>query len=880
MNDEATAARKLLAEQAITQASPALIALSETLHAHPETAWQEHRAAGWVGDALSDAGFRVTPAYLGFDTALLAEAGTGPTTIGVMAEYDALPGLGHACGHNLIAASAVGAGLALARLADDLGLTVRVYGTPAEEGGGGKIELIDAGAFHDLDLAMMVHPAPVDVAEARPFAVAHSHITYDGVSAHAAAYPDEGVNANDAFLVAQVAIGLLRQQLPTDTRVHGIQTVGGLAPNAIPERTEGRWYVRANTLEELAVLEERVNRCFEAGALATGAQLCITPESQPYAEFRTDERALAAYKANAVSRGRLRRRGSGGSDEPRIDRHGERFTTHTGYPSLHRGGFGALQQPPEAIRCRLPGSRGRTGAGRRSGPDGVDSNRLHWHHREGQPIIMTTTDWAARGRELSIDGRAVINGRRVDSADGGTVPVISPASLSPLADLTVGTEHDIDLAVTHARQAFEDGTWSRIAAAERGRVLIRLADLIMDNLDELALLETLDSGKPIAQTLTVDVPGTAETFRWYGELADKRFDEIPATPPGSTALVRRVPLGVVGAIVPWNYPLEIAAWKLAPALAAGNSVILKPALETSLSALRLADLALDAGIPAGVLNVVPGDGSTVGSRIARHPDIDVLAFTGSTAVAKQLMIDAGNSNMKRLCLEAGGKSSNLVFADADLESAAVKAAFGAFYNQGQVCSANSRILVERSVHDEFVELLVSASHDYEPSDPLAGNPGNGSLISRAHTQSVTGAIERARADGTLVSGGDRLTITGSDAYLRPAIVTGLGPTHELHRNEIFGPLVAVLPFDTEDEALRLANATEFGLAGSVWTTDLSRAHRVSERLVAGTVSVNTVDALGLTTPFGGFGQSGFGRDLSRHAFDNYTDWKTTWFQHG
>ena len=296
---------KRAADEAVAAASAGLIALSETLHAHPETAWEEHRAAAWVGDALHDAGFRVTPAYLGFDTALLAEAGSGPTVIGVMAEYDALPGLGHACGHNLIAASAVGAGVALARLADDLGITVRIYGTPAEEGGGGKIEMMDAGAFGDLDLAMMVHPAPVDVAEARPFAVSHSHVAYDGVSAHAGAYPDEGVNANDAFVIAQVAIGMLRQQLPPDTRVHGIQTVGGSAPNAIPERTEGRWYTRATSLDELAVLEERVHRCFQAGALATGATLTITPESKPYAEFRTDARALAAYRTNAEARGRV-----------------------------------------------------------------------------------------------------------------------------------------------------------------------------------------------------------------------------------------------------------------------------------------------------------------------------------------------------------------------------------------------------------------------------------------------------------------------------------------------------------------------------------------------------------------------------------------------
>lgn len=305
MSDLTVEDAKRRADERVSEAAPSLIALSERLHANPETAWQEHQAAAWVATALEDAGFAVQRAYLGFATAILAEYGTGPLKIGIMAEYDALPGLGHACGHNLIAASAVGAGLALLPLAEELGVTVRVYGTPAEEGGGGKIELIEAGAFADLDLAIMVHPAPVDVAEARPFAVSHSHITYEGVSAHAAAYPDEGVNANDAFLIAQLALGLLRQQLPADTRVHGIQTVGGFAPNAIPEHTEGRWYVRANTLEELHRLEERVNRCFEAGALASGSTLRIEPESKPYAEFRTDEKALAAYTANAIARGRV-----------------------------------------------------------------------------------------------------------------------------------------------------------------------------------------------------------------------------------------------------------------------------------------------------------------------------------------------------------------------------------------------------------------------------------------------------------------------------------------------------------------------------------------------------------------------------------------------
>lgn len=492
---------------------------------------------------------------------------------------------------------------------------------------------------------------------------------------------------------------------------------------------------------------------------------------------------------------------------------------------------------------------------------------------------MTTQNWTEQASGLSIDGRAFIGGERVSPQNGNTTPLISPATLQPLTELFSGTPQDVDNAVAQAREAFETGTWAKIAANERGEVLIKLADLLLKNLDELALLESLDSGKPIGETRTVDIPGAAATFRWYGELIDKHFDEIPATPAGATALVRRVPLGVIGAIVPWNYPLEIAAWKLAPALATGNSVVIKPSNDTPLTVLRLADLAVEAGIPAGVLNVVPGGGSTVGTRIGRHPEIDMLAFTGSTPVAKQLMVDAGESNLKRVALEAGGKSSNIIFADADLKKAAEKAAFGAFYNNGQVCSANAKILVERKAHDEFVQLLSEASQAFAPTDPLSGQNGNGSLVNQSHTDDVAEAINNAAKDGELVSGGERLTITGSDAYLSPAIVIGLSDDHELHQREIFGPVVGVLPFDTEEEAVQVANNTEYGLAASLWTSEFSRVHRVSDQLVAGTVSVNTVDALGLTTPFGGFRQSGFGRDLSRHAINNYTDLKTTWLQH-
>lgn len=480
---------------------------------------------------------------------------------------------------------------------------------------------------------------------------------------------------------------------------------------------------------------------------------------------------------------------------------------------------------------------------------------------------------------IRVDGRALIDGDRVHAASGGTFVTINPATGSAIAEVAQGGSADIDRAVAAARSAYNSGSWSGLGAAERGAVLRRVAELIERDADELALLESLDMGKPLSQTRTVDVPGTAATFRWYGELADKLTDEVPATPPGSTAIVSRVALGVVAAIVPWNYPLDIAAWKLAPALVAGNSVVLKPAETTSLTALRLGELALEAGLPAGVLNVVPGPGSVIGRALGLHPDVDALTFTGSTAVAKKLMTYAGESNLKRLSLEAGGKSSNLIFADAeDLAMAAEQAAFGAFYNQGEVCSANSRIFVERPVYDEFVGLLTTAAQAYRSGDPLDPASGNGALVSESHADSVAEAIAAAARDGELI-GGERLQRDGSSAFIDPAIVSGLPLSHPLHRDEIFGPLVVVQAFDHEDDAVRAANATDYGLAASVWTASLSRAHRVSGRLVAGTVSVNTVDALGSTTPFGGFKQSGFGRDLSRHAIDNYVGLKTTWFQH-
>ncbi|WP_435278881.1 aldehyde dehydrogenase [Streptomyces sp. 1222.5] len=491
----------------------------------------------------------------------------------------------------------------------------------------------------------------------------------------------------------------------------------------------------------------------------------------------------------------------------------------------------------------------------------------------------THDEWIRRAKTLEPLRTHLIDGAG-EPGGGSTFPVVAPRDGQVLTDVADGGAAEIDAAVAAARRAFDHGPWPRLAPADRGRVLLRLAELLDEHRTELALTVSLEMGKPITDAHDIELRAVVNTFRWYGQLADKLTGESPHTAPDALALVTREPAGVVGAVVPWNFPLTLAGWKIAPALAAGCTVVLKPSENSPLSALLLGRLALEAGLPPGVLNVVNGDGPVAGRALGLHPDVDVLAFTGSTAVGRHFLRYSADSNLKRVWLELGGKSPNIVLPDApDLDRAAATAAWGIFFNQGEMCTAPSRLLVHSSVAEQVTEAVVARARALRVGDPLDPATEMGALVGEQHLDRVLGHVRAATADGArLRTGGARtLTETGG-VYLEPTVFDRVTPDSRLAREEVFGPVLSVLAFDDLDEAVALANATEYGLAAGLWTSDLSTAHQVSRALRAGTVWVNCYEEGDLTVPFGGMKQSGNGRDKSAHALEKYTELKTTWIQ--
>lgn len=489
-------------------------------------------------------------------------------------------------------------------------------------------------------------------------------------------------------------------------------------------------------------------------------------------------------------------------------------------------------------------------------------------------------DWHRRAAGLTIRSRAFIDGAFTDALDGRRFACVSPIEGKVIAEVAECSAADIDRAVAAARRAFEDRRWAGLAPSKRKAVLLAFADRIEAHAEELALLESIDMGKPISDAIAIDSPAAARCLRWYGEAVDKLYGEVAPTGDDTLATVTREPLGVVGVVVPWNFPMIMAAWKIAPALAAGNSVVLKPAEQSPLSALRLAELAHQAGIPAGVFNVVPGFGPVAGKAIGLHRDVDGAFFTGSTEVGKLFLEYSGRSNMKRLGLECGGKSAHIVLDScADLEAAAQAAAGAIFFNQGEMCTAGSRLVVHKAVKSRLLERIVALSETYKPGHPLNPATTMGPLVDEAQTRRVLGYVEAGKAEGArLVAGGRRVLEELGNCYVEPTIFDEVAPSMRIAREEIFGPVLSVITVSSADEAVTVANDSDYGLAAAVWSDDVNTLHNVTRRLRAGVVYANCYDADDITVPFGGFKQSGIGRDKSLHAFDKYTELKSTWLR--
>ena len=487
-------------------------------------------------------------------------------------------------------------------------------------------------------------------------------------------------------------------------------------------------------------------------------------------------------------------------------------------------------------------------------------------------------DYKDRASKIALPSHLFIDGKRVDAISQKTFDNINPGTGKVLGPVAEGDSDDINRAVASARKAFDVGVWSNMAPKDRKKVLIRLADFMDDHAEELALLETLDVGKPIGDSLSVDVPSSANCMRWYGEACDKIYDEVAPTGPGAFGTITREAIGVVAAVVPWNFPLLMTCWKLGPALAAGNSVVLKPAEQSPLTALRLAELAIEAGLPEGVLNVVPGFGPTAGKALGLHMDVDCLAFTGSGEVGKLFLQYSGQSNMKRVWLECGGKTPNVVFADClDLKKAAEHAAIGIFYNQGEVCTAASRLIVQDTIKDEFIEEVLKVAATMQPGDPLDINTSLGALIEEKHMNRVLDYIDIGKNEGAkLLCGGERVLLNQGGYYVAPTIFDNVQSSMRIAQEEIFGPVLSTLTFKDEEEAIHIANDSQYGLAACLWTADLNKAIKLSRRIRAGNMWINCWDGGDMTMPFGGYKQSGNGRDKSLHALDKYTEIKSTW----
>jgi gamma-glutamyl-gamma-aminobutyraldehyde dehydrogenase/4-guanidinobutyraldehyde dehydrogenase/NAD-dependent aldehyde dehydrogenase len=496
-------------------------------------------------------------------------------------------------------------------------------------------------------------------------------------------------------------------------------------------------------------------------------------------------------------------------------------------------------------------------------------------------MAVSTETWHDRARAIQPETRAFIGGAYVDGLAGETFPSRSPRDGATIAHVAACRAEDVDRAVASARRAFEDGAWRDAHPRERKRVLHRLTDLLLEHRDELALLITLDMGKPIRDAVR-EVESSSRELRFFAEAVDKLPGEVAPTAPSAVGMMVREPAGVVGAITPWNFPLMMPIYKLAPALAMGNSVVLKPAEQAPLATVRLAALAVEAGLPDGVLNVVPGFGETAGEALARHMDVDVIAFTGSTEVGKRLLVCSGESNMKPVWLECGGKSPNIVLADAhDLDAAAATAAEAIFHGSGEVCNAGSRLLVEDAIHDELVERVLAHREAWRPDDPLLWDAATGPLVDATQLERVLSYVRVGETEGaTLAAGGRRVREETGGAYMDPAVFVDARSDMRIAREEIFGPVLATMRLSSAQEAVAAANDSIYGLAAAVWTSDLTRAHRIARSLRAGSVYVNCYDRGDNSLPFGGFKQSGIGVDRSLHALEKYTRLKTIWIDLG